>query len=152
MTTIQELQNKVVQLSAELDATHDNLREDIIYAELREVNRLLDTSLHMGINDKIKVQLSDIVSLEPNVEIHHGDGRKTYSKTSFLVKLVPESVLTDRVGDPCGQCEECWTNGMPEWCTSRVMVTAYYYQQIQDTRRIWGDPTDGFYLRVIKSL
>ena len=151
MTTIQELQTKVVQLSAELDATYDNLREEIISAELREINRLLKVFDNLKINADVPVAVSDVVSLEPNVEIHHSDGRKTYSKTSFLVKLVPESVLTDRVGDPCGQCEECWTNGMPEWCTSRVMVTAYYYQQILDTRRIWGEPTNGFYLRVIKS-
>ena len=151
MTTIQELQNKVKELSAELDSTNDNLREDIISAELREINRLLKVFDNLSVNADTPIEASDIHSLEPTVEIHHGDGRKTYSKTNYLVMLAPESVLTDRVRDSCGQCEECWTNGMPEWCTSRVMATAYYYRHIQDTHRIWGDTTNGFYLRVLKS-
>ena len=151
MTTIQELQNKAAELFAELDMTQDFLREEIISSEISEINRTLKVFDTLGVNADVPVAASDVVALEPTVEVHHGDGRKTYSKTSFLVKLAPESVLTDRVADPCGQCEECWTNGTPEWCTSQVMVTAYYYKQIHDTRRIWGDPTNGFYLRVIKS-
>lgn len=150
MTTIQDLQNKVVALTNELDATYDNFREDILYSELREVNHLLDASLRMAINDTTRVLQSDLVTFKPTVQVHHADGREELSKTSFLVKLRPEVVVAGDAIDPCGSCEECWTNGMPQYCMNPQRVPAWYYQKVDEQHRIYGDPENGFYLSVIK--
>lgn len=81
------------------------------------------------------VDKSDVLSFEP-----------TPSRNTWLVKLVPYSVVTEEVMDSCGLCEECYSNGMPQFCQSPTRTKAFFYKTPSADIRLWGNLEEGFYL------
>lgn len=145
MKTIIELQSKIDRLFADLDRTHDFLHYELIESEIRDVQKQLALAGKFVCgDDDIPVDETHVLGFNPSVEIHHADGTKTYSKRNFVVLLSPEAVTVSRVQDPCGSCEECWSNGMPGWCTNTQTATGYFY----NGTRIYGDPESGFHLKI----
>jgi hypothetical protein len=59
----------------------------------------------------------------------------------YIAKVA--GIVKAEVREACGQCEECYSNGMPHYCESPVHVTAHYYREIADNRRLY--PADGGY-------
>lgn len=81
------------------------------------------------------IEKTDVVSFQP-----------TASCNAWLVKLTIKSVVTEEVLDSCGCCEECYTNGMPQFCQSPTTTKGFFYKTPADDTRLWGNLEEGFYL------
>lgn len=143
MQIITELRAKIDRLFSDLDKTADFMHQSIIESEIRDAQKELALAGKF-VTGGTPVDEKHVIGYEPCVATYHPGGEKTYSDTDFKVKLNPDVVTTSEASDPCGGCEECYTNGMPGFCTSPVTVTGYYYND----HRIYGDLETGFYLSV----
>lgn len=81
------------------------------------------------------IESTDVLSFEP-----------THSPITWLVKLKPMTVVTEEVIEDCGLCEECYSNGVPQFCQSPTRTKAFFYKTPLADTRLWGNLEEGFYL------